>query len=122
QGGAPNQLEVARHAGTDVKMASQVLGKSETKWFLRRAVDPADTRAKRLQVTPAEARLARRAIGVRQATDAEFFAPSSGQAPPRPVRAAGRRGPPRPSGRSRAARGRAPRRRTGSRCRCCANG
>ncbi len=79
QGADPNQLTLARQAGTDVKMTSQVLGKLEAKELLRREVDPADTRAKRLRVTPAGARLARRAIEVVERADAEFFAPVGNQ-------------------------------------------
>src|SRR4051812_22928328 len=79
QGSDPNQLTLARHAGTDVKMTSQVLGKLEARELLRREVDPADTRAKRLRVTPAGARLARRAIEVVERADAEFFAPVGNQ-------------------------------------------
>lgn len=79
QGAEPNQLAVAHHAGTDVKMTSQVLGKLEAKQLLRREVDPADTRAKRLHVTPAGARLARRAIEVVERIDTEFFAPVAHQ-------------------------------------------
>jgi DNA-binding MarR family transcriptional regulator len=75
QGGDPNQLALARHAGTDVKMTSQVLGKLEAKGLVRREVDPTDTRAKRLRVTPAGARLARRAVEVVERADAEFFEP-----------------------------------------------
>lgn len=80
QGSAPNQLAVARHAGTDVKMTSQVLGKLESKGLLRREVDPVDTRAKRLHVTSAGARLAQRAIDVVEAVDADFFSAVPGQA------------------------------------------
>jgi DNA-binding MarR family transcriptional regulator len=80
QGEAPNQLQVAREAGTDVKMTSQVLGTLERKELLRREVDTADTRAKRVRVTPAGAKLARRAIDVVEAVDAQFFAPVSSQA------------------------------------------
>ena len=79
QGADPNQLTLARQAGTDVKMTSQVLAKLEAKQLLRREVDPADTRAKRLRVTPAGARLARRAIEVVDRADAEFFAPVGNQ-------------------------------------------
>jgi len=79
-GGDPNQLTVARHAGTDVKMASQVLGKLEAKALIRRDVDPDDTRAKRLRVTPAGAKLARRAIDVVEQADAGFFASVPNQA------------------------------------------
>jgi len=79
QGGDPNQLTLARHAGTDVKMTSQVLGKLEAKGLLRREVDPRDTRAKRLRVTPAGARLAQHAIDVVERVDAEFFSVVSHQ-------------------------------------------
>jgi DNA-binding MarR family transcriptional regulator len=72
-GSDPNQLTLARHAGTDVKMTSQVLAKLEAKGLLRREVDAADTRAKRLRVTPRGANLARRAIDVVERTDAAFF-------------------------------------------------
>src|SRR3954449_9440557 len=80
QGGDPNQLTLARHAGTDVKMTSQVLGKLETKGLIRRDVDAADTRAKRLRVTPAGAKLARQAIEVVERADTEFFAQVSSPA------------------------------------------
>src|SRR3954466_15169494 len=80
QGGEPNQLTVARHAGTDVKMTSQVLGKLEAKALLRREVDPADPRAKRLRVTPAGAKLPRQAIEVVERADTDFFAPAPNQA------------------------------------------
>lgn len=73
-GADPNQLTLARHAGTDVKMTSQVLGKLEVKGLVRREVDAADTRAKRLRVTPRGAALARRAIDVVERTDTAFFA------------------------------------------------
>src|SRR3954453_17457428 len=79
-GGEPNQLTVARHAGTDVKMTSQVLGKLEAKGLIRREVDPADTRAKRLRVTPAGAKLARQAVEIVERADSEFFAPVRSQA------------------------------------------
>ncbi len=72
-GADPNQLTLARHAGTDVKMTSQVLGKLEAKGLVRREVDAADTRAKRLRVTPRGAALARRGIDVVERTDSAFF-------------------------------------------------
>jgi DNA-binding MarR family transcriptional regulator len=70
---APNQLTLARQAGTDVKMTSQVLARLEARGLLSREVDPADTRAKRLRVTSAGAALAREAIGVVDAVDDAFF-------------------------------------------------
>ncbi|MFF4454818.1 MarR family winged helix-turn-helix transcriptional regulator [Streptomyces goshikiensis] len=76
QGERPNQLAVARQAGTDVKMTSQVLRTLEKKGLLEREVDPADTRAKRLRVTALGADLAPRAIAAVEEVDARFFAPA----------------------------------------------
>ncbi|MEV7028224.1 MarR family winged helix-turn-helix transcriptional regulator, partial [Kitasatospora sp. NPDC093558] len=75
QGEHPNQLALARQAGTDVKMTSQVLRALETKGLIEREVDPADTRAKRLRITATGADLAPRAIAAVEAVDAEFFRP-----------------------------------------------
>lgn len=71
----PNQLALARQAGTDVKMTSQALRALEKKGLIEREVDPADTRAKRLRVTAAGAELAPRAIAVVEQVDADFFQP-----------------------------------------------
>ncbi|OKI66443.1 MarR family winged helix-turn-helix transcriptional regulator [Streptomyces sp. MJM1172] len=76
QGERPNQLAVARQAGTDVKMTSQVLRTLEKKGLVEREVDPADTRAKRLRVTALGAELAPRAIAAVEEVDARFFAPA----------------------------------------------
>src|SRR5215207_4940728 len=46
QGEVPNQLTLARQAGTDIKMTSQVVRKLEAKGLLARKIDPADTRAR----------------------------------------------------------------------------
>jgi DNA-binding MarR family transcriptional regulator len=73
QGGDPNQLTLARQAGADVKMTSQVLRKLEAKGLLRREPDPVDTRARLLRVTDRGAELAQRAIAAVEATDAAFF-------------------------------------------------
>ncbi|MCX4527707.1 MULTISPECIES: MarR family winged helix-turn-helix transcriptional regulator [unclassified Streptomyces] len=75
QGERPNQLAVARQAGTDVKMTSQVLRTLEKKGLIEREVDPADTRAKRLRVTALGAELAPRAIAAVEEVDARFFRP-----------------------------------------------
>ncbi|MFH8622558.1 MarR family winged helix-turn-helix transcriptional regulator [Streptomyces vietnamensis] len=75
QGEHPNQLTLARQAGTDVKMTSQVLRTLENKGLVAREVDPADTRAKRLRVTDTGAALAPRAIAAVEQVDAEFFQP-----------------------------------------------
>ena len=79
-GQVPNQLGLARHAGTDVKMTSQVLRRLEAKGLLERAVDPGDTRARRLRLTPAGRRLARRAVAAVEEADAHFFGPEAGAA------------------------------------------
>lgn len=76
EGEHPNQLAVARQAGTDVKMTSQVLRTLELKGLIEREVDPADTRAKRLRVTEAGAELAPRAIAAVELADAQFFEPA----------------------------------------------
>ncbi len=73
----PNQLTLARQAGTDVKMTSQVIRKLEAKGLVLREVDPADTRAKRLRVTERGAALAREAITVVEGVDRAFFRPVS---------------------------------------------
>ena len=63
------------HAGTDIKMTSQVLRGLERKRLLIRDADAVDTRAKRLHVTEAGAKLATVAVAAVEAADAEFFAP-----------------------------------------------
>ncbi|MBV9384203.1 MAG: winged helix-turn-helix transcriptional regulator [Streptosporangiaceae bacterium] len=73
RGEDPNQLSVARQAGTDVKMTSEVLRKLEAKGLIRREIDAADTRARRLHVTDRGAELAARAIAAVEAADDAFF-------------------------------------------------
>ena len=68
-----NQLSLAREAGTDVKMTSEVVRKLEAKSLLVRTVDAGDTRARRLRVTGRGAELARRAVTTVEAADAAFF-------------------------------------------------
>ena len=74
-GTVPNQLQLATQAGTDVKMTSQVIRKLEAKGLIERETDAADTRAKRLRVTAAGAKLALAAIGAVEGADAAFFRP-----------------------------------------------
>ena len=75
---APNQLALARQAGTDVKMTSQVLGTLERKGLIERRADPADTRAKTVHLTAAGGRVARRAVRVVEDADERFFAAALG--------------------------------------------
>jgi DNA-binding MarR family transcriptional regulator len=74
-GVVPNQLQLARQAGTDVKMTSQVIRKLEAKGLIERETDVGDTRAKRLRVTEAGTTLALRAIKAVEDADAAFFRP-----------------------------------------------
>ena len=73
RGEDPNQLTLARQAGADVKMTSEVLRKLEAKGLITRTVDTADTRARKLRVTDHGAGLATRAMAVVEAADAAFF-------------------------------------------------
>jgi DNA-binding MarR family transcriptional regulator len=54
-------------------MTSEVLRKLEAKGLIRREVDPADTRARRLLATEQGAELARVAVAAVEAADAAFF-------------------------------------------------
>lgn len=69
----PNQQQLARQAGTDVKMTSQVVRKLETKGLLQRDVDATDSRARQLRLTPDGLDLVGRAIAAVEQVDAEFF-------------------------------------------------
>ncbi|HEU5420234.1 MAG TPA: MarR family transcriptional regulator [Streptosporangiaceae bacterium] len=75
RGQDPSQLALARQASTDVKMTSQVLRKLEAKGLIRRHVDTADTRARRLHVTSRGRELATRALAAVETADARFFDP-----------------------------------------------
>lgn len=69
QGEQPSQVAVATAAGTDVKMASQVIRTLEQKGLVSRDTNAADTRARRLAVTDAGKAMAPRAIEVVEAVD-----------------------------------------------------
>lgn len=73
----PSQRRLAEHAGTDEMMTSQVLRTLEGRGLLVRERDPRDARVRVIATTARGKRLARRAIGVVEAADAEFFAPVS---------------------------------------------
>ena len=79
-GQVPNQLQLARQAGTDVKMTSQVVRRLEAKGLLDRQVDPGDSRARRLHLTAEGDRLARRAIAAVEQADAQFFGTEAAEA------------------------------------------
>lgn len=77
QGQQPNQVALAAHAGTDVKMTSQVVRTLERKGLVTRDVDAADTRARRLVVTGAGTALAPRAVEAVEAVDRALLQPLS---------------------------------------------
>ncbi len=73
--GSPvTQVGLARHAGTDPMMTSQVVRTLERKGLLERAPHPRDSRANSLAATVAGRELAAAAIPVVEAVDAAFFA------------------------------------------------
>jgi DNA-binding MarR family transcriptional regulator len=76
RGQVPNQLALARQAGTDVKMTSEVVRKLEAKGLLERETDPRDTRSRRLRITPAGVTVALRAITEVERADQAFFRPA----------------------------------------------
>jgi len=75
-GETPTQRRLAEHAGTDPMMTSQVLRALEAKGLITRDADPDDSRARRIGVTKAGAKLAARAIATVESADAGFFAPA----------------------------------------------
>jgi DNA-binding MarR family transcriptional regulator len=79
-GPGPSQREVAEHAEADPMMTSQVLRTLERRGLVVRSADAADARVKRLSVTPAGARLARRAQRAVEAADRAFFAEAGDRA------------------------------------------
>jgi len=76
-GQQPTQAALAAHAGTDVKMTSQVIRTLEKRGLVTRDVDTTDTRARRLVVTAAGATLAPRAIEVVETVDRALLTPLS---------------------------------------------
>jgi len=71
--GPPSQVELAHHAGTHVKMTSQVIRKLEARGLLIRTQDVTDSRIKRLAPTPEGGALALAAIKVVEAADRSCF-------------------------------------------------
>jgi DNA-binding MarR family transcriptional regulator len=71
---APTQARLARQAGTDSMMTSQVIRKLEARKLVARALDPADSRARQLRLTTAGRVLVARAVADVEATDDDYFA------------------------------------------------
>ena len=70
----PTQARLAQHAGTDPMMTSQVTRKLEAQGLLERALDPADSRARRLHLTAAGRAVVARALKDVEAADEDYFA------------------------------------------------
>ena len=70
----PSQKRLAQHANTDPMMTSQVVRVLAERGLLRRTADPADSRARILDITTDGAELAIRAVRVVEDTDRDFFA------------------------------------------------
>lgn len=75
-GETPSQRRLAEHAGTDPMMTSQVLRALEAKGLIARTAHPDDSRARSISVTERGAILAKRAVSVVEAADADFFRPA----------------------------------------------
>jgi DNA-binding MarR family transcriptional regulator len=70
----PTQTRLAQHAGTDPMMTSQVTRKLEARGLLERALDPADSRARRLHLTAAGRAVVAQALKDVEAADEDYFA------------------------------------------------
>jgi DNA-binding MarR family transcriptional regulator len=72
--GPPTQQALADHAGTDPMMTSQVLRKLADRDLLVRRADPADARARRLDLTAAGRDLLTAALADVEQADHDYFA------------------------------------------------
>src|ERR1700682_1594598 len=72
-GGQPSQRELADHAGTDVRMPSQVVRVLQVKGLITRKPDEHDPRALRLGLTKQGERVAQRALAAVESADEEYF-------------------------------------------------
>jgi DNA-binding MarR family transcriptional regulator len=70
----PTQARLAEQAGTDPMMTSQVLRRLEARGLVDRALDPTDTRARQLRLTPAGGALVARALADVEGADDRYFA------------------------------------------------
>ena len=70
----PTQARLAQHAGTDPMMTSQVTRRLEARKLLERALDPSDSRARRLHLTAAGRAVVAQALEDVEAADEDYFA------------------------------------------------
>jgi len=80
-GATVTQVEVARHAGIDRMMTSQVVRGLESRGLLQRPPHPDDRRARALALTEAGRARVAEALPRVEAADAAFFAPAGGDLP-----------------------------------------
>ena len=73
EGLEPTQTDVARHAGTDPMMTSQVLRALETRKLLARKTDKSDRRARQVLLLAKGKQVAIAALGIVRQLDAQFF-------------------------------------------------
>lgn len=78
--GVPTQARLAERSGVDVKTASDVIARLESRGLVERKPDPRDSRAKLVHVTPRGADLARMAFPAVECADEAFFAGVDGRA------------------------------------------
>jgi DNA-binding MarR family transcriptional regulator len=79
-GESPSQRRIADHANTDRMMTSQVVRALADKGLVVRRPDPDDSRAVRVEVTPAGADLAAEAVRRVEEVDASFFSAAGDRA------------------------------------------
>ncbi len=78
-GVAPNQRELAEHAGLDPMTASQVVRAMEARKLLKRIEDPSDSRSWKLELTRAGETVAAEATAASRMSEEKFFAGLPGQ-------------------------------------------
>jgi DNA-binding MarR family transcriptional regulator len=69
----PAQARLAEQAGTDLMMTSQVVRRLETRGLLGRDLDPADSRARLVRLTPAGRELLTTALADVERADQAYF-------------------------------------------------
>ncbi|MGJ4845123.1 MarR family winged helix-turn-helix transcriptional regulator [Leifsonia sp. Le1] len=77
----PNQARLSEFTGSDARMTSEVVRRLIAKGLIDREQDPADSRAKVLNVTEAGRAVAASAIQAVESADTEFFTPATAAAP-----------------------------------------
>lgn len=77
---APNQQQLAAHAGTEPKMTSELARKLEAKGLIRRSLDSQDARARRLELTEKGRHITQEALRSVEEADLDFFGDTTSDA------------------------------------------